>query len=111
MLLVNEQVMQGMLKVLREQFNPSRVILFGSYARNEAGPDSDLDLLIVQDRIFDKQHLRITETAAIWRALSGFMVSKDILLYSENEFERLRTKRNHVVCTAVKEGRVLYGTV
>ncbi len=108
---INEQLVQSMLQVIREKFNPTRVILFGSYARNEARPDSDLDILIVQDRTFDKQHLRITETAAIWRALSGFQVPKDILLYSEAEYQKQRNKRNTVVHCAFSEGRALYGTV
>jgi hypothetical protein len=30
-------------------FQPRRVILFGSVARGEAGPDSDIDLLVVLD--------------------------------------------------------------
>lgn len=30
-------------------FNPQRVILFGSAARGEAGPDSDIDLLVIVD--------------------------------------------------------------
>ena len=30
-------------------FRPRRVILFGSVARGEAGPDSDIDLLVVVD--------------------------------------------------------------
>lgn len=108
---INEQLVQGMLQVIREKFNPTRVILFGSYARNEAGPDSDVDLLIVQDRTFDGQHLRIKETAAICRALSGFQVPKDILLYSEDEYNKQKHKRNTVIHCAFTEGRVLYGTV
>jgi len=30
-------------------FRPRRVILFGSAARSDAGPDSDIDLLVVVD--------------------------------------------------------------
>ena len=30
-------------------FRPQRVIVFGSVARGEAGPDSDIDLLVVVD--------------------------------------------------------------
>jgi len=107
---INEQVVQGILDIIKEQFHPCRVILFGSYARNQAGTDSDLDLLIVQVTPFDKNHSRIRKAAAIWKALSGFQVPKDILLYSEDEFTRFRTIRNHVVHSAVTEGRILYGT-
>jgi uncharacterized protein len=32
---------------IARQFTPERIILFGSYARGDAGPDSDVDLLVV----------------------------------------------------------------
>ena len=37
---------------LVEAVNPDRITLFGSRARGDAGPDSDLDLLIVKDRMY-----------------------------------------------------------
>lgn len=36
------------LQVLVDQFDPVKVILFGSYAYGEPTPDSDVDLLIVK---------------------------------------------------------------
>ena len=40
---------------LVEGFDPLRIIVFGSYARGEARPDSDLDLLVAQVRHHDEQ--------------------------------------------------------
>src|SRR5437016_5482399 len=36
-----------MVRVIVRQFHPDKIILFGSHARGEAGPDSDIDLLVV----------------------------------------------------------------
>jgi hypothetical protein len=47
----------------------------------------------------------------IWRALAGFTVAKDILVYSHEEVERWRGARNHVIGRALREGRLLYGTL
>ena len=50
-------------KFLEEQFGVTKIALFGSYARNEAGLNSDIDLLIevkLQDfknRLHLKEHL------------------------------------------------------
>jgi len=38
---------ERMVRRIVRQFRPERVILFGSHARGEAGPDSDVDLLVV----------------------------------------------------------------
>ncbi|MDO9709631.1 nucleotidyltransferase family protein [Paracraurococcus lichenis] len=42
-------VPESLLRQIVATYNPRRVILFGSHARGEAGPDSDLDLLVVLD--------------------------------------------------------------
>jgi hypothetical protein len=47
----------------------------------------------------------------LWRALSQFPVAKDILVYSQDEVEKWRDARNHVIARALREGRVLYGDV
>jgi predicted nucleotidyltransferase len=108
---MNDTIIEKITELIKQQFVPSRIILFGSYARNEAGKDSDLDLIIVEDRAFDQNRSKIRETAAIWRALAAIQISKDILLYSEEEYLRFKHTRNHVVYNAVKEGRALYGCI
>ncbi len=48
--------------------NPQQIILFGSYARGEPGPDSDLDLLVVKDEVDSTR----AEAARIYRVLADF---------------------------------------
>ena len=38
---------QEVAQRIGREFNPNRVILFGSYARGESTPDSDVDLLVI----------------------------------------------------------------
>jgi len=46
---------------IAKRFDPDRVILFGSHARGDAGPDSDVDLLVVMDAPNEiNQSIRIT---------------------------------------------------
>jgi uncharacterized protein len=45
--LVVQKAIEQMVRRIVEQFHPERVILFGSHARGDAGPDSDVDLLVV----------------------------------------------------------------
>jgi hypothetical protein len=39
------------VNAVAREFNPERVVLFGSYARGEATEDSDVDLLVIQTRL------------------------------------------------------------
>jgi len=85
---------------------PERVILFGSRARGDARPDSDLDLLIVQAE--QPGGSRWQELRRLRLSLRRFPMAKDLLLFRPAEFEYWRDSLNHVVGRATREGRVLY---
>ena len=44
-----QKIIQTMVSLITRNFHPEKIILFGSYARGDAGPDSDADLLIVMN--------------------------------------------------------------
>lgn len=43
----SKAMIDRMVRRIVRKFHPDQVILFGSHARGEAGPDSDVDLLVV----------------------------------------------------------------
>ncbi len=43
---IDEALIQHVAQTIVAEFQPRRIILFGSHARGDAGPDSDLDLFI-----------------------------------------------------------------
>ena len=102
--LLNEMVAQ----IVRE-VAPEAIILFGSRARGDARVDSDVDLLVVETEPFSPQRSRRKEAARLYMALRKLGVANDILLYSRDEFDRLKDSLNHVVGRAHREGRVLHG--
>lgn len=97
---------QRMVDALLAAGQPERVILFGSRARGDARPDSDLDLLIVQAK--QPGGSRWQELRCLRQALRSFPVAKDLLLFRPAEYEYWRDSLNHVVGRAVREGRLLY---
>lgn len=107
----DEELIREMTAVVVREVSPEAVILFGSRAMSSARPDSDVDLMVIESTPFGPGRDRRREMARIWRALAGFAVAKDILVYSRDEVERWRYSRNHIVGRALREGRVLYGRV
>ena len=99
-------LLQQIVEALRAAGQPERVILFGSRARGDARPDSDLDLLIVQPAQPGKS--RWEELRCLRQALRRFPIAKDLLLFRPSEFEYWRESLNHVVGHALREGRLLY---
>ncbi len=88
--------------------NPEKVFLFGSAARGDVSSDSDLDLLIVESSAFGTARSRGEVVHKIREALSEFPVSKDILVFSADEFAKWGQSPNHVVARCLREGRLIY---
>ena len=80
----------------------SKVILFGSHARGDARPDSDLDFLVVEPRVADHRH----EMVRLHHVLQPMRVPADVLVTSEAIFEEWRDTPGTVLYEAAKEGRV-----
>jgi len=92
------------VKKIVEVSQPEKIILFGSYARGEENKDSDIDLLIVKDKIESK----IKETLKIRRSLKNFIIPEDIILVRKEEFEFYKKESGSVIRNAVLEGKVIY---
>jgi uncharacterized protein len=80
----------------------SRVILFGSHARGDARPDSDLDFLVIEPRVADHR----AEMVRLHHVLQPLRVPVDVLVTTESVFEEWHDTPGTVLYEAAKEGRV-----
>src|SRR5947209_17680653 len=78
------EAIHEMARRLVREFHPERIILFGSYARGTAGPDSDADLLVVM-RVDGSRRRQAVEME---RVLDGIGLPKDLMLATPEEAER-----------------------
>ncbi len=108
MVKVCDEMIGQMAREIARQMEPERIVLFGSWARGQAGADSDVDLLVVEREPFGRQRSRRQEAARIWRCLSPFRVPADVLVYSVAEVDRWKDCRQRIIARALREGRVLY---
>jgi predicted nucleotidyltransferase len=95
---------EEMIRRIVEKFDPEKIILFGSSARGEAGPDSDADLLIVM-RYSGSRRRQATE---IDLALWGIDLAADILVFSPEEIEKYQDMVGTIIRPARREGKVVY---
>lgn len=109
MIEATQELIQAIVCVVARESSPQAVVVFGSYATGNAGPDSDIDILVIKARPFGPDDDRRQEMIRLWRALARFPVPKDILVVSRQEVERWKNLRNHIIARALREGIVVYG--
>jgi predicted nucleotidyltransferase len=83
---------------------PDRIVLFGSGARGEMRPDSDLDVLVVKSGVEHRRRL----AQAIYMNLSGVGVGVDVIVLTPEDIEAQRGSVGSIVGPALEEGRVIY---
>ena len=98
------ELIQEVVRRLEEAVRPLRVILFGSAARGEMGPDSDVDLLIV---VPDGVRRRDAARKA-YRALSGLGISKDVVVVTQGDVEAFGENPSLIIKPALEEGVEVY---
>jgi len=95
---------QNVVRRLVEAANPRKIILFGSYARGEETPDSDIDLMVIEDAVNHQGMEMVRLRKAAGRIAPG--VGIDILVYST---EKTRDPvPGTIIYWALSEGKVLY---
>jgi predicted nucleotidyltransferase len=99
-----KQDIDRMVKRLVDRFDPEQIILFGSHARGTAGPDSDIDLLVIMPVSGSKRAKQVEMRVA----LHNIRVPKDIILATPNEVARRRNIVGTIIRPALREGKVLY---
>lgn len=99
-----KEKIEEMVRRIVEGFDPEKIILFGSHARGDAGPDSDADLLVVM-RVSGSKRKKAIE---IDMALAGMGLPKDVIVVTPEEVERYRNVVGAIIYPALREGEVLY---
>ena len=102
--MIDRQIIEKAVDELVAAAKPERVILFGSYARNEAREDSDVDLLVVM-RDVKSPH---KEMIRLRRRLSSLNIPVDLLVVSKAQFEKWSEASSTTLYWAKREGKVMY---
>lgn len=101
---LRQKQIRQMVSRIVAKFQPEKIILFGSRARSEAGPESDVDLLVVMEVKGSKRSKQLELRAA----LHDIRVPKDIIVSTPEEFEWRKEIVGTIERPAFEEGKVLY---
>lgn len=102
---IPQEAIDEVVRQIVEKFKPQKIILFGSYARGEPRPESDVDLLIVMDTV-----LRESRQSLEIRRHLGVMFGLDLVVYTPQHLKDRVDMGDWFLRDILKEGKVLYET-
>jgi predicted nucleotidyltransferase len=106
---INVPKIDTIISIIVSIASPDQIILFGSYARGDNTPKSDIDLLILKKGLKDRHDL----IGSIYRAFLFYTIgiAVDLLDVDYDRYLELSNEIGYVYKTIKKEGKVIYGSV
>ena len=101
--MLKQEVLEDIINRIVETVRPEKIILFGSAARGEMGPNSDVDLLIIRKGGHSRKLV-----GQIYRKLHGIGAAVDAVMVSPADVERYKDSHALIIKPALAEGRVVY---
>ena len=102
--LPRQDILDEVVRRVSKIVHPRRIVLFGSAVRDQMGPDSDLDLLVI---VRGPVHRRAL-AQEIYRNLHGFPLPVDVVVATEQDIEQYGEKVGTILRPALREGEVIY---
>lgn len=102
---IKDPVVERVVRRIAEDVHPTRIILFGSRARDVARPSSDIDLLLIYDGPLSKREVKE-------RVLDLFELGDvpiDVFVLTSEEWTHLKPVANTLAREADETGIVCYG--
>ena len=102
-MMLKQEILEDIINRIVETVRPEKIILFGSAARGEMGPNSDVDLLIIRKGGHSRKLV-----GQIYRRLHGVGAAVDAVMVSPADVERYKDSHALIIKSALAEGRVVY---
>lgn len=100
---LEQEILDDIVGRIVETVRPEKIILFGSAARGDMGPHSDVDLLIVRQGGHSRKLV-----GQMYRRLHGVAAAVDAVMVSPAELVRYKDSHALVIKPALAEGVVVY---
>ena len=104
---ISMQNIQRLVRRIADKFHPEKVVLFGSFAYGNPGPESDVDLLVVMNTSVSSRQQRLK----ISQAISPRPFPLDIIVRTPEELEQRLKLGDPFLREVISQGRVIYERV
>jgi predicted nucleotidyltransferase len=106
---INVPKIDTIISIIGSIASPDQIILFGSYARGDNTPKSDIDLLILKKGLKKGREI----CSSIYRAFldNHIGIPVDVLAIDYNRYLELNNEIGYIYKTIKEQGKVIYGPV
>ena len=101
---VDQELVDNVVSRIVERFHPKRIVLFGSQARGDAGPESDIDLFVEME----SNQRPLDRTIAVGSLFKNRRWGLDVFVYTPEEVTSRRGDPGDLLAYVEAEGIVLY---
>lgn len=101
---IDPAVLSEIVRRIVQVAQPDRIILFGSAARGDMSPDSDLDFLVIKSGVAHRRRL----AQEIYVALVGVLVPVDVVVVTPEDVAAYGDCVGAILRPALREGREVY---
>lgn len=101
---INPELLDDLISRIRRVVDPLRIVLFGSSARGTAGPDSDLDVLVIVKDGVNRRRIAMS----IYREMVGVGKPVDLVVATEEDIRKYGSSLALIYEPALREGKELY---
>lgn len=101
---LSQQALDAIVEQIVKVLDPEMIILFGSYARGDAGPDSDVDIAIVA-QTSESRHRVVSQI--LW-SLRHLRLPVDLVLFTPERWRYFRQVWSSFPSLIEETGRVIY---
>jgi len=102
--MIDKSIIIKVVRQIAETIDPDKVYLFGSYASGKASEDSDIDILVIKDTL----EPRCKRSIAIQKLLIGSKIPADIVVYTNDEFEKEISNRFSFIYATIQNAQLMY---
>jgi len=92
-------------RLVSEAIKPDCIILYGSVARNQAGPDSDIDVLLIGGNLEPNWFRRLTQLSRLVNGNGPI----EAIGYTRTEWDTMMKEKHVTVLEALNDGIPLHG--
>lgn len=100
---IPQKAIDQVVKQIVEKFKPQKIILFGSYARGNPRPESDVDMLVVMDTPLKE----VQQAIQICQQIE-YRFGLDLIVHTPKYLAKRLKMGDWFLRDVIKEGKVLY---